>query len=51
MSVGLAPHTMCPNATNVLESSWLGLCLVEFITVVNSAASWESKDGDMNTDS
>lgn len=41
ISVVLAPHTMCPIATSVLESSWLGLCLVEFNTVVNSAASWD----------
>lgn len=39
MSVVLAPHTMYPNATSVLESSWLGLCLVEFRTTENSAAS------------
>lgn len=38
---------MCPIATSVLESSWLGLCLVEFNTVVNSAASWgENKSYD-----
>lgn len=43
ISVVLAPHTMCPMATSVLESSWLGLCLVEFNTVVNSAASWDEK--------
>lgn len=41
ISVVLAPHTMCPIATSVLESSWLGLCsrFVEFNTVVNSADS------------
>lgn len=41
ISVVLAPHTKCPIATSVLESSWLGLCLVEFSTVVNSAAIWD----------
>lgn len=41
ISVVLAPHTMYPSDTRVLESSWLGLCLVEFNTEVNSAASWD----------
>lgn len=44
ISVVLAPHRMYPIATSVLESSWLGLCLVEFNTVVNSAESWDKKN-------
>lgn len=39
ISVALAPHTMYPIATRVLESSWLGFCLVELNTVENSVAS------------
>lgn len=31
---------MWPMATSVLESSWLGLCLVEFSTAAKSRASW-----------
>lgn len=30
-------------ATSVLESSWLGLCLVEFSTAAKSTASWGGK--------
>lgn len=45
ISVVLAPHIMCPTATRVLESSWFGLCLVEFNTAENRAASWEDKRG------
>jgi len=30
------PHTMCPKATKVLESNWLGVFLVEFSTVENN---------------
>lgn len=32
---------MYPRATSVLESSWLGVLLVEFNTVVNRAVSWD----------
>ena len=39
MSVVLAPHIIYPSATSVLESSWLGLCLVEFRTTENSVTS------------
>ncbi len=37
------PHTMCPNATKVLESNWLGVFLVEFRTAENSDFSCNCK--------
>ena len=40
ISVVLAPQTMCPIASSMLESNWLTLSLVEFNMVVNRAASW-----------